>query len=166
MAKTATVATLFELAIAAERAAEALYRGLEKKFAHHQPAADFWDSYAKEEDRHAHWLERARDRLSAEQLSAPADPNVLQQANKALKFSVEHALKGIRNLEDAYQLTSELENAETNAIFEFLINNFTTDEQTTAFLRAQLKGHVGQIMIEFPTQFNSQARREIKAQDQ
>lgn len=165
MAKKATVATLFELAIAAERAAEALYRALEKKFAHHQPAADFWNSYAKEEAGHARWLERLRDRLSAEQLSAPADPKVLQQANKALQFSVEHALKGIKNLDDAYQLTNELENAETNAIFEFILNNSPTDEQTTAFLRAQLQSHVGQIMIEFPTQFDSQARLAIKAQD-
>ncbi len=164
MSGKATVDKLFEMAIAAERAGEALYRGLETKFAHHQPAASFWASYAKEEAGHARWLERLQDRLSMEQLSAPADPKVLQEAHKALQFSVEHALKGVGNLDDAYQLASELENAETNAVFDFLITTFPDDEQTAPFLRAQLRGHVGKIMIEFPAQFDLQARREVKAQ--
>jgi rubrerythrin len=163
MTNKATVAKLFELAIAAERAGEALYRGLEKKFAHQQQAADFWGGYAQEEAGHARWLERLQGRLSAEQLSAPADPAILQAVYQALQFSVEQELKSVRNLEDAYQLASEVENAETNAVFEFLITTFPTDEQTAPFLRAQLSGHVGKIMIEFPTQFGPQARREIKA---
>jgi rubrerythrin len=166
MSKEATVDKLFESAIAAEKAAEALYRGLEAKFAHHQEAADFWKQYAAEEVGHARWLERLRGRLSAEQLAAPADPDVLQQAHRAIQFSVEHALKGVKDLEDAYQLANELENAETNAIFEFLITSFPRDEQTAPFLRAQLKSHVGKIMIEFPTQFHSVGmRRAIKARE-
>jgi len=166
MTNETTVAALLELAIAAEVINEELYLGLEKKFVHHQLAADFWCSYAQEEAGHAHWLERLQGRLSTEQLSAPTDPTILRDAHQALQFSAKHALKGIENLEDAYQLASELENAETNVVFDFLITNFAADEQTASFLREQLRGHVGRIMIEFPTLFDSQARREIKAQDQ
>ncbi len=163
MSDEATVATLLKLAIAAERASEALYRGLETRFAHHPQAADFWGRYAREEAGHTRWLERLQGSLSAEQLSAPADPTMLRDVHKALQFSVEHALKGVRNLEDAYQLASEVESAETNAVFEFIITNFATDERTAPFLRAQLSGHVDQIMIEFPAQFDAKMRREIKA---
>lgn len=96
MSDKSTIAKLLELAISVEKAAEELYRGLEVKFAHHQEVADFWRRYAVEEAGHARWLERLRDTLSPEQLSAPADPLVLKEARKVLQFSIENALRGYR----------------------------------------------------------------------
>ena len=159
MSNKATVTELFELAIAAEKAAKELYNGLEAKFAHHQEVADFWGKYAAEEAGHAQWLEHLRDTSSPEQLSVPADPLILKDAHKILQFSVENSLKNIKNLEDAYQLVNELENSETNAVFEFLITNFSSDEETQSFLRSQLKDHIAKLMIKFPTQFKSATRR-------
>jgi hypothetical protein len=90
----------------------------------------------------------------------------MEKAHGVLRFSVEDALKGVRNLEDAYQLVNELENSETNAIFEFLIANFAEDQKTQAFLRSQLRDHVGKLMIDFPVQFKqADVRREIGALD-
>lgn len=164
MPDTGTVVELFELAIEAERTAEALYRGLETKFAHQQEVADFWKRYAAEEAGHARWLGRLRDRVSPGQLAAPADPVMLRNARQALRLSVEHALKEVKDLEDAYQLTNELESAEMNTVFEFLITSFPADEQTPSFLRDQLKSHVDKITIEFLKQFQSTvARRALKA---
>ena len=155
---------LFELAIAAEEAAEELYRRLEAGFAHHEDAAAFWRLYAAEEAAHAHWLVRIRDILSPEQLAAPADPQILMSARKALDFSVDSALKGSENLEEAYQLVSEIENSETNAVFEFLIGGFSTIPEVQSFLRAQLRDHIGRIMVEFPERFGDiGARRAIRA---
>lgn len=166
MPNEATVAELFDLAIAAEKAAEALYRGLEAKFAHHQEVADFWGKYAAEEAGHAKWLERLRDTSGPGQLSALADPHILKDARKVLQFSVENRLREIKNLEDAYQLAHELESSETNAIFEFLITNFASDEETQSFLRSQLKEHIAMLTVGFPTQFQSAVRRrEIRAQE-
>lgn len=153
MPDQATVAELFELAIAAERTAEDLYRGLAVRFVHHREVADFWGEYAAEEAGHAQWLERLRDSLSPEQLSAPADPLMLRNARRLRQFSVENALQGIRNLEDAYQLVNELENSEINVVFEFLITNFSSDEKAQSFLRSQLREHVARLAREFPTQF-------------
>lgn len=164
MSNKATVAELFELAIAAEKAAEKLYRGLEAKFAHQQEVADFWGEYAAEEAGHAQWLKRIRDAASPEQLSAPADPFILRDARRVLQFSVEHRLERIKNLEDAYQLVNELENSETYAIFEFLITNFISDKKAYSFLRSQLDDHLAKLATEFPTQFKGAAmRREIEA---
>jgi rubrerythrin len=166
MPNKATLAQLLDLAIEAERAAERLYHELAAKFAHHETVAAFWREYAGEEAMHAEWLERLRDSLTPERLSAPADPGVLQEANRALQVPVERMLQGIHNLEDAYQLVNDLENSETNAVFDFLITNFAEDKKTQAFLRSQLKDHIGKLAIDFPVQFKlASVRREIKVKN-
>jgi rubrerythrin len=166
MSNKSTVAELIEMAIAAETAAEELYHKLEARFAHHEDVADFWREYAGEEAMHAEWLERLRDSLTPERLSAPADPGVLKEANQALQVPVEKRLQGVHDLEDAYQLVNELENSETNAVFDFLITNFAEDKKTQAFLRSQLQDHIGKLAINFPIQFRlASVRRQIKTKD-
>ncbi len=152
MLKKATVGDLFGWAIEAERTAEKLYRGLEAKFAFHQELARFWRGSAAEEAGHARWLERLRNGLEAKQLSAVADPDIVQQVRAVLQFSIEDALGELENLEEAYQLVNELENSETNAIFEFLISNFAEDVEIQSFLRAQLRKHIVRLTTEFPIQ--------------
>ena len=165
MTKDTTVAALFDLAISAEKLAEELYHGLAAKFAHQPVVADFWNRYAEEEAMHALWLTQLRDGLSAEELSAQADPTTLREAQAALRVSVKQVLDQVQDLEDAYQLVNELENAETNAVFDFLITHFSSDDKTQSFLRAQLTEHVGRLMIDFPTQFKGAAmRRKVMAQ--
>ena len=159
MPKNATVAELFELAISAEKAAEEMYRGLEAKFAHYPEVAGFWKEYASEETGHARWLERLRDRLSQEDLSAPADSRALENARVVIGFSVEDALEEIKNLQGAYQVANELESAETNTVFEFLITHFSSDDDTQSFLKTQLRDHVAKLTTGFPAQFKEAAVR-------
>ncbi len=166
MSNTETTAELFKLAVAAEEAAEELYLGLKAKFAHQPDIADFWREYAKEEVGHACWLEAVRDKSSPEQLLAPADPSVLNDARKLLLFSPQHALEEISNLEDAYQLANELENSEINIVFEFIITHFSSDESSGSFLRDQLRDHIARLVTEFPARFTSAASRQaVKALD-
>jgi rubrerythrin len=161
---TDTVTELFELSIAAERAAEGLYLGLAAKFAHHQDVADFWRNYAGEEAGHARWLERTRDGSSPEQLSALADPAILKNARRFLGFSPEFALEEIATLEDAYQQANDLENSEMNVVFEFIITGFSADERAGAFLRSQLRDHIARLMVEFPARFSHVSNRQaVKA---
>ena len=157
MPQDATVAELFKLAIDLEKAAEELYRRLESKFAHRQKVADFWKEYATEEAGHAKWLERLRDGSSPEDLSALGNPLMLEEARKLLQYYTETDLAGIENLRDAYQLADELENSEINAIFEFLVDNFSADEKMQDFLRSLLKDHIAKLMLWFPTQFDDLA---------
>ena len=159
MSNQSTVFELFDLAIGAEKAAKKLYRGLEAKFAHYPEVAGFWREYATEEAGHVLWLERLRERLDSEELSEPADSQALRNARAALQFSVEDALEEIKDLQDAYHMANELENSETNAVFEFLITHFSYDEETQSFLKAQLKEHVARLMTGFPAQFQSARMR-------
>jgi len=66
--------------------------------------------------------------------------------------------------EDAYQLATELENSETNTIFEFMIMNFSTDElsKSQKFLRIQLNKHLAGLETGLPSQYSSSiARRNL-----
>ncbi len=159
MPKDTTVAELFDLAIGAEKAAEEMYRGLETKFTHYPEIAGFWRQYAAEEAGHARWLERLRDRLGQEELSAPADSRALENARVVLEFSVKDALEEIENLQVAYQVANELESSETNTVFEFLITHFSYDEETQSFLKAQLREHIAKLTTKFPAQFKDAAMR-------
>jgi rubrerythrin len=161
MSSTETLAQLIELAIQVEKSAEALYRGIAAKFAHHPELEKFWLRYAAEELGHARWLEHLRKTSSAEQLSMPADPVMLKAAQRMLQFSVDNALAKIKNFEDAYELAVELENSETNAIFEFLIANYYADQDAVAFLRNQIKSHITNLTDELPAQVKDRALREI-----
>ncbi len=164
MSDASTVANLIDLAIRLENASETLYRGMEAKFANHPDLAAFWHRYAAEEIGHARWLERLRKESGAEQLAMNTDPLMLQAALKLSEFSVDHALKRIQNLDDAYELASELENSETNAIFEFLFMNYYTDANTVTFLRSQLREHVTRLADSLPAAYRSrEARQGIRA---
>jgi hypothetical protein len=159
-----TVAQAFEVAIATERAAERLFQGLEAKFAHHEDVATFWKQYALDEAKHAKWLEGLKARLTTEQLSGPVDAHTVELLQAVAGFSVEKALLGVKNLEDAYQLVNDIENGETNAIFQFLLDNFETDVQMRDFLLAQLNKHITKLSIDLPVQYKGiLSRKAIQA---
>ena len=159
-----TVNQLFDMAIGAERVAESVYRRLQAMFAPHPDVVRFWSDYAAAEDSHARWLEQIRATLDAEQLAAPADPRTVHAAQELLRFPVEQALQGIKTLDDAYQLASEMESGETNVVFDFLIGHCASDPQAQAFMRSQLKDHISKISGGFPARFRSSpSRLSVKA---
>lgn len=161
-----TLAHLFELAIQLERSSEKLYQELAAMFAHEPDLFEFWENYAQEEQRHALGLETIRANVSDDLLFAPADPTILEKAVKMSQFSKEAALQLIRNMEDAYQLATELENSETNAIFDFLITNYSHDPESVAFARAQLTGHIEHLQNDLPPRFRTVViRKSIQARN-
>jgi rubrerythrin len=161
-----TIAQAFKVAIQAEHTAEKLYQGLENKFILHKEIASFWRQYALEEHRHAEWLIDLEARQNTEQLSKLADEHTLALMNAVNQFSLENALKNVKDMEDAYQLVMDVENGETNAIFQFLLTNFETDERICDFIRAQLNQHVARLSSELPTGYKSiMIRRTIQAID-
>ncbi len=164
MSAAATVDDLIALALRLEYASEALYLGMEAKFRDYPEVAAFWRRYAAEEVGHARWLERLQKVSGAEQLATETDPRVMQMAVKMSEFSVESALKHVQTLEDAYELATDVENSETNAIFEFLIMNYYTDPDTVAFLRTQLREHINRLVTSMPDAYQSrEARQSVKA---
>ena len=166
MAQGNTVADLFALAIAAETSAAELYRGLAAKFAQYSDVAEFWQHYVTDEITHARWLARLQGDVSVEQLAARADPIMLENARRAANVSVETLLADVHNLADAYELVNDLENSETNVVFDFLVSSFPADQEVLSFLRAQLSEHVDRLVTAFPERFrDSGARLATTAQE-
>jgi hypothetical protein len=159
-----TVAQAFEAAISAERAAQQLFQGLEAKFVHYEDVAAFWGQYAKDEAKHAEWLVGLQARLTPEQLSGAVDDYTVELLQAVAEISVEKSLLGVKNLEDAYQLVNNIESGETNAIFQFLLNNFETDAQMRDFLRIQLNKHIAKLSIDLPARYKGiLSRKAIQA---
>jgi rubrerythrin len=156
-----TVAQAFEMAISAERAAERLYQGLAAKFAHREDVAAFWRQFVSDEATHAELLEGIRAQLPAEQLSEPADPHAVELFQIVVALSVETELLRVENMQDAYELASEMENGETNAIFRFLVDNFEMNRQVRHFLHAQLDKHLGRLSIDLPAPYRGALSREL-----
>jgi len=154
-----TIGHLVELAIALERFNEAYYHGLQAKFSHAQEVAGFWQAYAAEEAGHARWLEQLKERVKAKLSTPLAHAHLVEAAQRLLKISPEEHLGRVSNLEEGYQLAVELENSETNTIFEFLILNYSLTAQAANFLQAQLHSHMKRLMDEFPPDYRSRARR-------
>jgi rubrerythrin len=160
MPKTsATINDLLELAIALENATDAFYRGLAVLFAHEVEVERFWRHYADAEAGHARWIENLRAQMDESKLRQPTDPGMLETARTLLKTSPESQLEKITNLEEAYRAAIEIENSETNSIFELLITDFALTSRSGEFLRTQLHSHVSELTKAFPSPFQSSLKR-------
>jgi rubrerythrin len=159
-----TVADLVGLAIQIENTCQALYESMEKKFSHQPEVASYWHRYALEEAGHARWLADLRAKSATDELAKQADADVLTHAQKMLENASVQGNKNIHNFEDAYQIANELENSETNAVFEFLISNYAGDRGTVNFLRTQLEVHMSNLQNNLPQAYQSKsARQSLKA---
>ncbi len=156
-----TVGKLFDYAIRMEESAEVFYRQLGDMFRSYPAVADFWLGYADEEHEHAAVLRQTRETLSAEELAQPARADLLRDVHRCFELASAKTLQKIRDLEDAYQLAIELESSETNAVFEFLILNFSTRRlvESENFLKAQLRSHVARLEQGFPAEYRSRIKR-------
>jgi hypothetical protein len=161
--KTVTVAQVFDIAIAAECAAQDLFNGLEEKFTHHPDVAELWHQYAIEEVAHADYLRKLRAQTPEGQLAQPVEAETVRMLRKVADFSAEEALENVNNLEDAYQLVHEAEHGEINAIFTFLLDHFEGDAEMRDFLRDQLDAHIAKLSEELPTKYQGTvARRSVQ----
>ena len=164
--KEVTLRQAIEIAIAAEQFNQQMFLGLAAKFRQRADLVAFWNLYAADEVRHAQWIQGLEAGLDEAALSRTVDPQTIRSLQAVSNLSVEKALQQVNDLEDAYQLVSEVENGETNAIFRFLFENFERDAQMRDFLRAQLDKHISRLTNELPRYYRSVlTRRGIKAVD-
>lgn len=115
--ESTSLGALFALAIRAERHAQALYERLAGCFVELPEVAEFWLGLAADEAQHAASVERMRAALSDEQLSAPADAELLDKARAMEPWLRVGVTDAIRTLQDAYELAHDLEFSEVNHVF-------------------------------------------------
>jgi rubrerythrin len=150
--------------IQAEKVAEEIYRGLERKFSADPEISAFWNLFATEEARHVEWLMNLPARMGESDLEKSIDTQTQELFFQVRLFTPEQVLDNIHNLADAFETVNDFENGETNAVFRFLIDNFEVDKQIRDFLMAQLAVHIARLSTNLPARFrNVLARRAVEA---
>ena len=161
-----TVEQAIKEAIQTEKTAENVYLGLEQKFRAEPEIAAYWKQFAVDEANHAEWINDLTANLSDSDLEKPVDTQTEYLLYKVGVLSSETVLAGIHNLAEAFDTATSLENGETNAIFCFLIDNFTVDQHIRDFLLAQLAQHIHRLSTNLPLPCrNIAARQAIQALD-
>jgi hypothetical protein len=140
-----TVATLIALAVAAERAAQEMYRILVERFADRPLVADVWRQMMHDEATHIGQLEAIRRTLTPEQLQSPVDPDVMWKARAINPHMIPARLNAVETVWDAYQLAHDLEHSEVNTVFEFIMLEFIPGGAQREFVAAQLQAHTARL---------------------
>jgi len=152
MSDNDTNATMFELSIDIAKHNQNLYHKLVEMFAPWPEVSDFWKGMERDEMYHTRTLEGIRGSLRPNQLLTPADPSILQKTKKVLNIPIEERVNSLDTLNDAYEMAHELENSEVNMIFEFLVKEFESSEETRKFALAEIDKHLEKL-IKFPETF-------------
>jgi hypothetical protein len=142
-----TASSLFELAMAGERAAEGFYDGIAVKFGHEAAVSSFWKTMASDEREHIRILENIRKTLTQAQLSAPADPFIFQTAAENARVQIKDVLGMVRNLNDACVLAHLWENSDVNRVFEFLVTQFIPFADDGRLIRLQVMNHRNRLVL-------------------
>jgi len=162
-----TISELFETAIESEKKLADLYRILSKKFEHLDEVYDFWKGMMRDESIHAKELSQVMSGIPEERLSSPADAQMLRKSRGVLELlEYESQRVGeVKNLNEAYELATDLENSEANNIMEFLISEFVPDKFRIDFIKAEIDVHLRKL-IEFPDRFgDSDWRKNIPSKN-
>lgn len=162
-----TIREIFDIAIAAEQAAQQIYRGFMKKFGHVAAAAGLWQDLLNDEIYHEQELKRIFGRISQDQPLSDDETELLAKAKHEVEtISVEALLKSVATLDDAYEIAYALEHSEVNAVFGFLVRRHTSSEDQYAFVMSLIGEHIARLEHFSKTVGDSTWRQGIMASDQ
>lgn len=158
------VADLLGGVIAAEEKAAVFYEGLLRKFQHSPRAAALWQNMLDDEKEHRRLMEQARVGLTADELQAPANPEMLHKLMVAMHFSPDRALRQVHDLNDAYEFALDLEQGEINVVFEFILTEYAHLEEGVRdrLVELYLRDHIKR----FQELQGESWRRSVKALDE
>lgn len=145
MTRTETVSTLFELAIAAENELENFYRTLTERFTHIPMVAAFWDALAEDEVKHARTLANIRDSMPPNLLNSKEDPVQIRKAREVLKALTDNDPDSIETLEDACQLSHDLEHSGVNMTFALLVEQYAPSDGKLSFILPAIEIHLARL---------------------
>ena len=144
--ETRTLADLFVLACATERAAAHFYEGLAHLFRDHPEISAFWTMMMKDEFAHERQLTEIKGGLSADRLRKPAERDLVEQLEKEVsRFMPKFDLAAIETLDDAYEVAYELEYSEVNSVYKAIVNKYVSAGDRLTFVLAQNLEHVSRL---------------------
>lgn len=160
---TPTYAQVFEIAMDAERKAGELYRHFVTLFAAYPPAVELWTALARDEGYHLRVLEQIREDLPQETLNEEVDPLLWEQAEILRRLEKSTSTLTVENVDEAYQLTHELEHSEVNTMFEFLVHAFLSGTEMETIALQQLREHLRRLLRADELLGPAEVRQRVKA---
>lgn len=159
-----TVADLFTIVAAAERAAMNFYKGLARSFSYVPRVSIFWEDMMRDEAFHIQELMDIRNMLTDEQLFEPADRSIINTAKNELeRLAEKFDLKAVVTLDDAYEIAYELEYSEVNMVFRAIVSKFVLSEIRSKFVLSQIREHVSKLEYFSKSIANPENRRNTLA---
>ena len=163
--ETWTLGGLFEVVLVYEVAACDLYLGLAEKFAANPSISEFWKTMAAHGQSHIRTLKQAYESLSPQDIESSVNQEVVEKVQSLPNLSVKDILMSIDNLEDAYQLVSEIENVAVSVRFIFLTQKLFDSKAHKRPIVNSINQHL-QSLMSFPQTFGDAAiRRNIPIDD-
>ncbi len=146
MRRTGTVAGLFDLAIATEKAAAQFYEALSRAFRGEPDVAACWKGLMSDELFHAEQLSRVLAALPETVRVAEADAGQYGRAAENLcRFNLLLNVRYIQHLEDAYDISYELEYSEVNQVFCGLLSDYVPQPGDPDFALNLIRDHAGRL---------------------
>ena len=141
-----TIEAIFDRAIEIEYKAANIYTGFSQLFSHMPEIMAFWKGMAEDEKRQMAELQEIRKSLTNEQLLLPCDKKITEKVAEINRLLSNEVNVSIKNLDDAYELSNELEFSEVNAIFKFLSAEFVPSGRRIQLVASELKHHQNKLM--------------------
>jgi len=141
-----------------EKIQASIYKGLEAKFSFSKEISQFWSSMAEDEKDHYRRITKMYNQLSPEKLSTEVSDELYDNVCKGLRKLNPARLEDVFNLDDACKLASEVEDYETEAVFNFVHSRFMRErrEEVSTLILAHLDKLSG-----FSDKLGSQKERQI-----
>jgi len=151
------------LSSAIEKEMVTFYCRLRQIFSHVPEAEEFWIKLRDDEINHIIQLDRIKNSLSSDQLSALADESMIEKAERVLRELISRRWEEITNFDDAFELANEWENSEVNQVFIFLAEKYISSADRKMFIEAIVNEHLEKL-ISLPGSIDTpEARKRIPA---
>ena len=100
-----------------------------------------------DEEDHIQALKDIYNSLTSEQLISPMDSTMVDKLKSVQILLDKYVKSSIKSLDDAYEISHDIENSELNSIFNFLTNKFTYSEKRKEFYLLVVKNHLRKITL-------------------
>jgi len=146
MENNQTVAGLLGLSLSIEKEMVTFYCRMRQMFHHAPEAEEFWINLRDDEFTHIIHLDRIKNSLSSDQLAAPADKSIFEQAERVFRELGSRRWEEINNFDEAFELAGEWENSEANNVFLFLAERYITREDRKEFVEKIINVHLEKLL--------------------
>ena len=140
-----------------------IYLALSRKFRHVPKVADFWDQFTKDEHAHANILKDMQSGTHEDKQEIEIDNKSIEDISNTHKWIKTDLTQSIRNLDDAYELSHEIETKEVEMLFEILSTNLGKYIEKLRMIMIEEQGHLQKILEFSKVYGNAEWRRNIQA---